>query len=489
MQKTENLYVIAEPNAVSMIETFRSIGYSLEAAVADIVDNSISAGARNVWIDFLWAGPGTVLSIMDDGRGMDRDEIIEAMRPGSINPLATRSGDDLGRFGLGLKTASFSQCRKFCVRSRKKGNESAFWSWDLDHVSRVRAWQLVRKCPDTDFSEERFSELEQGTEVLWWDIDRLVQGAAEDDERSKNHFNADMVKVKAHLGMVFQRFLDDGLTIFMRGKKVEPWDPFMIGFQGVQARPEQLLDEGRVILKGFVLPHRSRLDPEAYEYGKGPKGNWSAHQGFYVYRNRRLLVAGDWLGLFKREIHYDLCRIRIDLPNSLDHQWQIDVKKSVARPPALLREEIMAFAKDVRAQALEVYRHRGKVIRRKLTVEEFYPLWEEQVKHGKRYYRINRGHPLVRDMLGNCGPSLKQVEEVLRMLEEMVPVPLITVRENENECPLGQPYEGSGKEAVHEAMQLMYRNMISEGISSDMAKARIAGIEPFNLYSEYLEDL
>ncbi|NTV98324.1 MAG: ATP-binding protein [Chlorobiaceae bacterium] len=489
MNNTENHYVMAEPDASSMIETFRSIGYSIETAIADIVDNSISAGARTVWIDFCWAGPGTVLSIMDDGKGMGSDEIIEAMRPGSINPLAARSGYDLGRFGLGLKTASFSQCRKFCIRSRKNEDGTAFWSWDLDHVNKVKAWQLVRQCPESDFSVERFNGLEHGTEVLWWDIDRLVQGAGEDDTRSKDHFNAVMVMVKAHLGMVFQRFLDDGLTIFMRDKKVESWDPFMTGFQGTQVRPEQYLEDGQVRLKGFVLPHRSRLEPEAYEYGKGPKGNWSAHQGFYVYRNRRLLVAGDWLGLFKREIHYDLCRIRIDLPNTLDHEWQIDIKKSVARPPARLLDEILAFAKDVRAQAIEVYKHRGKVIRKKLAVHEFHPLWEEKVKLGKRFYRINRTHPLVKDMLGSCGSAGKQIEGVLQMLEEMVPIPLMTLRENENERPLGLPYESTGNAVVKEAMLLMYQNMLTDRISPDIAKARIAGIEPFNLYPEYLEDL
>lgn len=482
-------YVLAEPDASSMIETFRSIGYSLDAAVADIVDNSISAGARSIWIDFHWAGSGTVLSIMDDGRGMTSDGIIAAMRPGSINPLAERSGDDLGRFGLGLKTASFSQCRKFCVRSKKNGDLPAFWAWDMDHVRMVKKWQLVRKCPDTSFSDGRFARLEQGSEVLWWDLDRLVQGAAEDDMKSKDHFIAAMKRVKEHLRMVFQRFLDDGLSIFMRDMKVEPWDPFMIGYKGLQSRPEQHLDKGQVSLKGFVLPHRSMLNPEDYDAGKGPKGSWSAQQGFYVYRNRRLLVAGDWLGLFRREIHYDLCRIRIDLPNYLDHEWQIDVKKSVARPPSLLRDELMAFAKDVRAQALEVYRHRGRVIRGRLPVQEFHPLWEEKVKLGKRFYRINRDHPLVKEMLASCGPATKKVQDVLQMLEEMVPVPLMTLRENENEQPLGMPYESTGNKAVRDAMQLMYDNLVAEGVPADMAKARIAGIEPFNLYSEYLEDL
>ena len=482
-------YVLAEPHAGSMIETFRSIGYSLEAAIADIVDNSISAGAENIWIDYCWAGYDTVLSLMDDGKGMSDSEIIEAMRPGSTSPLISRSEDDLGRFGLGLKTASFSQCRKFCVRARKNKEESSYWAWDLDHVNRVKEWQLIRRCPDTSFSDVRFKGLEHGTEVLWWDIDRLTEGARDDNTRSKEHFLEAMIKVKKHLGMVFQRFLNDRLTIYMRGKKIEAWDPFMIGFDGLQPRPEQQIDNGRIKIKGFVLPHRSKLSPEEYEYGKGPKGNWSAHQGFYVYRNRRLLVAGDWLGLFKREVHYDLCRIRIDLPNSLDYEWQIDVKKSVARPPALLHDTILAVAKEVRSQAIEVYRHRGKVIRKKLAVEEFHPLWEEKVKLGKRFYRINREHPVVREMLDSCGPIKKQIEDVLQMIEEMVPVPLMTLRENENERPLGNPYEATCNEAVLDAMQLMFRNMVSEGISSDMARARIAGIEPFNLYTEYLGSL
>ncbi|MBO8093648.1 MAG: ATP-binding protein [Prosthecochloris sp.] len=472
-----------------MIETFRSIGYSLESAIADIVDNSISAEANNVWIDFNWAGSDTVLSIMDDGKGMLSEEIVEAMKPGSINPSASRSDNDLGRFGLGLKTASFSQCRKFCLRSKKSHDGNSYWAWDLDHVNRVKAWQLVKECPDTGFSDERYRGNDHGTEVLWWDIDRLTEGSRENESRSKDHFLAEMIKVKKHLGMVFHRYLDDGFSIYMRGKKIPPWDPFMIGYEGLQPRPEQIIDNGRVRIKGFVLPHRSKLEPEEYEYGKGPKGNWSAHQGFYVYRNRRLLVAGDWLGLFKREVHYDLCRIRIDLPNSIDHEWQIDVKKSVARPPALLHDAILSVAKEVRAQAMEVYRHRGKVIRKKLAVEEFYQLWEERVKRGKRFYRINRDHPIVSQMLENCGPARKQVEDVLQMIEEMVPVPLMTLRENENENPLGRPYEATGSDAVLSAMRLMFQNMVTDGISSDLAKARIAGIEPFNLYTEYLERL
>ena len=128
----------AVPEASSMIETFRAIGYSLESAVADIVDNSISASAKNIWIHFDWQGSQTCFLIKDDGNGMDNNELIQAMRPGSKNPLDDRSNKDLGSFGLGLKTASFSQCRKLTVISKKQNDETNFWTWDLDFVKEVR---------------------------------------------------------------------------------------------------------------------------------------------------------------------------------------------------------------------------------------------------------------------------------------------------------------------------------------------------------------
>ena len=144
----------AEPEACSMIESFRSIGYSIETAIADILDNSISAGAKNIWIDYAWEGADTVLSIMDDGWGMNDCEIIQAMRPGSLSPLSLRPEDDLGRFGLGLKTASFSQCRKFCLISKKTDSQLAFWTWDLDYVNTIKSWQLLRYKPEPEFFEK-----------------------------------------------------------------------------------------------------------------------------------------------------------------------------------------------------------------------------------------------------------------------------------------------------------------------------------------------
>jgi len=286
--------------------------------------------------------------------------------------------------------------------------------------------------------------------------------------------------------MVFHRYIEEGLNIFLRDRKIVAWDPFLIGCDGLQARPEAFLEDGKVGIKGFVLPHRSKLSAKEYNYGKGPKDSWTAHQGFYIYRNRRLLVAGDWLGLFRQEVHYDLCRIKLDLPNNMDNEWQIDIKKSIARLPTKIREQVIAVAKDVRAHAVEVYRHKGKIIQRTLVKDEYFPFWEEKARHNKRFYRLNREHPVLKELLKNASDLSGQIEKVLQFIEETVPVPLITLQEHENERPHGQPFEGKNHDVVLEVIKSMYENLIAEGMETEQAKARIANIEPFNFYLEYL---
>ena len=477
----------AEPEASSMIETFRAIGYSVETAIADIIDNSITAGAKNIWIDYNWKGSNTTLSILDDGIGMNNDQLIQALRPGSKNPLDERTDDDLGRFGLGLKTASFSQTRKFTVISKAADNKSIFWSWDLDFVNQKKAWKLIRYVPNESYWTEKIESVNTGTCIIWWDLDRLTKDTSEDSEEAKSKFLGIMDSVKSHLSMVFHRFMDDGLKIYFRERLIKPWDPFMIGLDGLQTKPETRLVDGKIKIKGFVLPHRSKLSAEQYNLGKGPKDNWTAHQGFYVYRNRRLLVAGDWLGFFKREVHYDLCRIQIDLPNNFDDDWQIDIKKSIARPPSMYREQIRALATEVRNQAVEVYRHKGKVLKRKLALDEYFPFWEERVRHGKRFYKINRNHPLLNDLFSKSGDLKKDIEKVIQFIEETIPVPLITLQESENEKPHGQPFEGIDHNAIKETMQKLFNCFLSSGLSIEKAKARVLNTEPFNFYPEYIE--
>lgn len=479
----------ADPEPSSMIESFRAVGYSIEAAVADIIDNSISASAKNIWVNLDWKGSETWLSVRDDGIGMDNTELIQAMRPGSKNPLEDRSSKDLGRFGLGLKTASFSQCRILSVISKKENADISFWTWDLDYVNRSGKWNLIKYLPEEGKYVNELTELKSGTIVVWNDIDRLVKNFQTDDERALEKFLMIMEQVKKHLAMVFHRFIESNkIKIWFQGREVTAWDPFFIDKDATQPSPEDPLCNGKVKVRGFVLPHKSKLTEDEFRMAEGPKG-WNEQQGFYIYRNERLLLAGDWLGMFRKEEHFKLARIRVDLPNTMDAEWQIDIKKSVARPPLALRDILKAYASKVRAKAVEVYRHKGQILQRKYASVQFQPVWYEKLRHGKRFYSINREHPIITSLLESISDHRSELNELLRYIEETVPVPLITIKESEQPEIQGSPFEGTDQELIHKSMQMMYDRQIQNGKNSEEAKAHIMSIEPFNLFPQFLEYL
>jgi len=476
----------AEPDASSMIETFRAIGYSIETAVADIVDNSISAGAKNIRVNYNWKGENTIINIMDDGIGMNNDELIQAMRPGSKHPLQIRSVKDLGRFGLGLKTASFSQTKKFSVISKRKDYETVFWAWDLDHVNQTKSWELIRYIPD-ETGINRLKGLESGTCVVWYCLDRLLANTKEEDAEAFGKFMEVMERVKKHLEMVFHRFLEQGkIKIFIQDREIKSWDPFLRGENGAQPCAEEYLDNGEILVEGYILPHKSKISEQTFKKASGPKG-WNAQQGFYIYRNERLLVAGSWLGMFKKEEHYKLCRIKIDLPNTVDDKWQIDIKKSIARPPLKIQNQLKAYASDIRAHAAEVYRQRGKVIQRKYPSFKFNPVWIEKQRHGKRFYSINRDHPVIKEIIEN--PSKQNINELLKFIEETIPVSLITLKENEDPESYGLPFENIESEFLIQKIKKHFKRLMISGKSSEEAKAILLSIEPFNKYPQYIEPL
>lgn len=476
----------AEPEASSMIETFRAIGYNIETAIADIIDNSISANAKNIWINFDWKGADTWLSIKDDGSGMNNDDLIQAMRPGSKNPLESRSSKDLGRFGLGLKTASFSQARRLTVLSKKSGYSSVYWTWDLDYVNQTGEWNLIKYLPEY-FSESELKNVESGTLVIWNAIDRVVKNLKQTDNSALDKFLIVMEQVKKHLAMVFHRYIESKkIKIFFQDNEISPWNPFLSGEQATQSFSEEQLHNGKVIIKGFVLPHKSKISEETYKYAEGTKG-WNEHQGFYIYRNERLLLAGDWLGLFRKEEHYKLIRIQIDLPNSLDADWQIDIKKSVARPPLIYKDQIKNYASKVRAQGVEVYRHRGKTIKQ-TNGQKFVPLWIDHKRGDKWFYKINREHPLLEMARSQAQKEPdKAIETLIKFIEENIPSKSIFIKEAEEPEQQGKPFEGIDQEPIRQAMQSMFDSLIKKGKTKEEAKAIIVSIDPFNHFTQFLE--
>lgn len=254
---------------------------------------------------------------------------------------------------------------------------------------------------------------------------------------------------------------------------------------------EEKFISAKIIVNPYVLPHNSKISEEVHLNAAGPKG-WNAAQGFYVYRNERLIVAGDWLGLgFKKEEHYKLARIQVDIPNSMDNEWKIDVKKSVARPPSFLRDDLKRIAKLTRKRAAEVYRHRGKVIAR-TNSSEFVYIWEQKVRHGKIFYTLNRNHPLLREIFEISGENLPKLSAMIRMIEETVPIPLITLNNYENPDKHSKPFEKTPSSEIIDVMHEVYDSLIYSGIPRTEARERLLSMDPFSDYPEfvlnYIED-
>lgn len=497
MTNSEIDYELADPRPGSLVESLRSVGYNLPTALADIIDNSVAAKAKNVWLFFHWAGAESHITIMDDGRGMSEDELREAMRPGSRSPLEYRDPADLGRFGLGLKTASFSQCRKLTVLSKAEGTNISTRIWDLDYVSDNNEWRLLRTVTGSARAQiDRLASMKTGTIVHWSQLDRITSGENTGDAAAHTRFNTAIDHVRKHLAMTFHRYLEDGsLKLDINGHAVQPWNPFLEAHMATYRTPQETIRFGSscIVFRGYVLPHKDMLSEDEFNLAAGPHG-WVAHQGFYVYRSRRLLVPGDWLHLgrpsqWTKQEHCNLARIRLDLPNETDAEWHLDVKKSTARPPSLIRDRLTELAESVRVRARSVFAHRGRYGSRIPAVEDFVRPWESVTREGHTACRINRQHPAVKAMFEHMGGSSPELDSLLRVLEETVPVQQIWLDMAEQTRDPAPPFDGVDFAILRADIRRAFEFLVSADIGAETAKAQLASIEPYNHYPQLLAEL
>ncbi len=412
---------IVVPYAPVLVESTRSIGYSFETAVADIIDNSISADATDIRVCFMSSEPQW-LRIEDDGRGMTEAELETAMRYGSRSPGDARSKDDLGRFGLGLKTASLSQCRKLSVMSKRDGRVAAA-CWDLDYISQTGEWSLqlwsedeVKNLPGYPFLEAH----ESGTVVLWQNFDRLQQESA----NVQATFDEKIDLARKHIALVFHRFLNiEGgrahVSITFNGDPVKGLDPFLTRHPATQPLADQVLriKDEVISVKPYILPFASKLSPKDIQ-SIGGTDDLRQHQGFYIYRNRRLIVWGTWFRLIRQNELGKLARVRVDIPNSLDFIWELDIKKSTASLPSFIKKNLVDIVRNAVGRSEKVYRYRGRNIQKDTLTH----IWEPIDKRGAFHYRINRKTPIY-DMLTGCmdGKGVFLLESFVKMLEDSFP--------------------------------------------------------------------
>ena len=409
------------PRASILVESLRDIGYSLQTAVADVIDNSLAAGARRIDLFGDTHAELPAIGILDDGTGMNQMELVEAMRLGSRSPLEKRSAIDLGRFGLGLKTASFSQCRRLTVVTRKGGKVSCA-VWDLDTVARRDRW--LAEFPD-DLSGIPWSDclVSDGTLIVWQKLDRLVgprgRGNRQDLVRQLD-------ETSRHIEFVFHRFLSgresgrERVEITLNDRALQPFDPFHSHHPATQHHQEEefALDGRKIWIRPMTLPHHDKVSRKDWEHYAGPEG-YVKNQGFYLYRNRRLIVHGTWFGLARQQELTKLSRVLIDVPTSLDARWKIDVKKASAQPPPQVRERLRRIVDRIGVPSKRTYAVRGA----KLTQESHLPVWTRSQDKNRIYYGLDVGHPILAGFAARLdAESADEFRKIVGLIVSTLPI-------------------------------------------------------------------
>lgn len=457
----------AAPYASSLIEGHRDFGYNLETALADIVDNAITAGASEIKVYAIIARDSPFIAIVDNGSGMSESELVEAMRLGAKNPTHTRSRKDLGRFGLGMKSASFSQCRQLTVISRKNGQDSCA-RWDLDHVAIRNDWTLsIIDTPERLNSYQLLTS--NGTAIIWEKLDRLLGDAGLPLGKSIEHANAELVKAERHLCQVFHRFLEGTkprMVLYLNDRRLKPIDPLCSDHPATQKDPEEVipLSKGNVKIRCHTLPHHRKMDSDHWDNLAGPEGHVKS-QGLYIYREDRLIIAGGWLGLTKQTELTKLCRIAIDIPNTMDSEWKIDVKKASAQLPPLVRDRLKRIIERFVGTSKRTYSSRGK----KLVDEELHPLWNRVIANGQISFKPNLNHPVFSSYANHLPEDLRDgFYRCIRLVGSGLPIDTL-----HNEL-VGNPEAVVSAEAeIEDLRSLVYslaETLLENGVKTDTIK-------------------
>ncbi|WP_144561564.1 ATP-binding protein [Bacillus mycoides] len=474
--------IYTKPSAAPVIQALRSIGYNAQTAVADIVDNSIDAKTQYVHIEFAYDMGNGYIRIEDNGIGMEDDELQQAMTIGSKDPRKKRAKEELGRFGIGLKTAAFSMGKRLCVITKKNGVISER-CWDLDYVSSQNEWLLYQSIPNEVKDKVGEVEGDSGTIIFIDRLDRFC-GFGTHKVLKQESYHSKIKRIHKYLEMVFHIKLEKGLQITINGNILCPWNPFLEGNPRRIEGEEQVIrvNKKRVKITPYVLPHPSTFNQVDYKYAGGVKG-WRDQQGFYIYRENRMVSFGDWFGMFSKDVPSELVRIKIEFSNEADDDWKIDVKKSAISVPDEAKEDLVAIAKYYRQISQEIMLYRTKATRKGEKIKGTLNTWELARDDINSFYILNRTHPVLTEILRNVNDDIRRKLNVyLKLIELGSPNNLLKtanmVKKEE------QQIDEKSKKLIIDYAEILF----STGIELDVEKvaetiSMMAGFEGIEIYT------
>jgi len=487
------------PDPVSNFNAIRSIGYDINRALADVIDNSISAEANNIYIIHYFDERKSKIAILDDGHGMLEEELINAMRLNSKNPEAERGDQDLGRFGLGLKSASLSQSEILTVRTKRDGCDSTAM-WDLSesgNIKRDNEYGLIlnpdRK--DGQFILDLLDNVESGTIVLWENLNDEMFVSANSEKTALN-FKTIIAQARKYLEMTFHRFigLGGGLNIhitrfdqFDKPIKLKGWDPFLQSSSYTKKLSQEKVDNSNVLITPFILPYHTKISQRENELLDGMYGQLN-HQGFYVYRNKRLIIPGTWFNYLTKHNQYNTARIMVDLPNNRDREWMLDISKSEVKPPAADEPKMKSIMRNTCAESKKMLTFKGKARQRKASYSKDAFIWQTiDLREGKKAFTVNKDHPLIDEIMNAVvvKENKKRIKDLITLIEKNLPMLTIANEFTSDEKAWevehsddDYHFNNTKKDPLSKFREIMY-SYIKKGLKPEVAFNQTISIEPF----------
>jgi hypothetical protein len=485
----------ASPNPEYLIKSIAEQGYSLETSLADLMDNSISAKADKIEILIDMESEPFRLFMADNGEGMTEKELRQNMQFPSNSPEDSRLNTDLGRFGLGMKTASFSQTRKFTVLSKKKGDKKYNGrTWDVDFL-RDNGWKIIVNSDEevasllyqyNQLSTEYlngFEDYEPNTIVIWDGLYKFENYLKE--KNRKNALKREITEVTSdYLALVFHRFMENDvnpLKIRINNTVVNPFNPFPEEEKDFrQIEPKQSAFRSDVIkIEGFVLPSRAIA-----ESTKGLTKWTTRHrglmdmEGLYIYRADRIILFGGWNGIVKKAPRLQLARLRVEVGNSVDHLLHLNVAKSQIVVPHELRNAFEDYIHELKIEAEREYYNKGI---RKFSgnkSQNHNQLFERSYSNKGSVLEVNNNFPLLKNLQDSLN---KKQNSTLNLLLRMINTRVNNIRHVHEEKEFLGIEEKDGLSV--DDLKINIIDLISNGSTKEMIKEGFMSNLGFNYSS------